>query len=188
MSDKILQVHRVLPGRKDDGIIRLLYKNANGIPNRLGGDEKLDKAKELIDELGTNVVAYNEHRKNLRHKDNRNEWNQLFRGGESDVCSVVAHNEHESDNIGRVQEGGTGLLMFGPITEYLDRPASEKDRSGLGRWTTMLLKGSSGVQTRIICGYNPCKSNHQDNSTSYSQQQGHQIWQGDHIICPRVKF
>ena len=78
--------------------------------------------------------------------------------------------------------------MFGPITEYLDMPASEKDRSGLGRWTTMFLKGSSGVQTRIICGYNPCKSNHQDNSTSYSQQRRHQIWQGDHITCPQVKF
>ncbi len=91
-------------------------------------------------------------------------------GGGSDVCSVVAHNVHEADNIGRVQEGGTGLLMFGPITEYLDMAASEKDRSGLGRWATMLLKGSSGVQTMIICCYNPCKSNRQDNSTSYSQQ------------------
>ena len=102
-------------------------------------------------------------------------------GGESDIRSIVVHNIHEADNIGRVQEGGTGLLMFGPITEYLDMPASEKDRSGLGCWTTMLLKGSSGVQTRIICGYNPCKSNHLDNSTSYSQQRRHQIWQGDHI-------
>jgi hypothetical protein len=74
-------VHGVLPGCKDDGIIRLLYENANGIPDRLGGNEKLDKAKELIDELGANVVAYNEHRQNLRHKDNQNGWNQLFRGG-----------------------------------------------------------------------------------------------------------
>jgi len=61
VSDEILQVHGVLPGRKDDGIIRLLQENANGIPNRLEGNEKLDKAKELIDELGADVVAYNEH-------------------------------------------------------------------------------------------------------------------------------
>ncbi len=81
MSDEILQVHGVLPGRKDDGIIRLLYENTNGIPNRLGGNKKLDKAKELIDEIGTDVVAYNKHRQNLHHKDNQNGWNQLFRGG-----------------------------------------------------------------------------------------------------------
>ena len=36
---------------------RLLYKKANGIYNRLGGNEKLDKVKDLINELGANVVA-----------------------------------------------------------------------------------------------------------------------------------
>jgi hypothetical protein len=74
-------VHGVLPGRKEEGITRLLYENANGIHNRLRGNEKLDKAKDLINELEADVVAYNKHRQNLRHKDNRNGWNQLFRGG-----------------------------------------------------------------------------------------------------------
>jgi hypothetical protein len=152
----------VLPGKKEEGITRLLYENKNGIHNRLGGNEKLNKAKDLINELGADVVAYNEHRQNLRHKDNRNCWSQLFRGGGADVRSVVAHNVHEADRIGRVQEGGTGLLMFGPLTEYLDMPGSEKDITGLRRWTTMLLKGGTGVQTRIICSYNPCRSNREE--------------------------
>ncbi len=34
--------------------------------------------------------------------------------GEADVRSVVSH------GIRQVQEGGKGLLMFGPLTEYLD--------------------------------------------------------------------
>jgi hypothetical protein len=170
VSEEVLQVHMVLPGREEEGITRLLYKNANGIHNRLGGNEKLDKAKNLINELEANIVAYNEHCQSLRHKDNRNGWNQLFRGGESDVRLVVAHNIHEADRIGWVQEGGLGLLMFGPLTEYLDMPGSEKDITCLGRWTTMLLKGGTIVQTRNICGYNPCRSNQQDNITSYSQQ------------------
>ena len=51
------------------------------------------------------------------------------------------------------------------------------------------LKGDTGVHTRIICGYNPCRSNRQNNSTSYAQQRRHQIWHSqDHITCPRVKF
>ena len=61
VSDEILQVHGIIPGHKDDEIIRLLYENTNGIPNRLGGNEKLDKAKELIDKLGADVLAYNKH-------------------------------------------------------------------------------------------------------------------------------
>ena len=100
-------MHGVLPGKKEEGITRLLCENANGIHNRLGGNEKLDKAKDLIHELGADIVAYSEHHQNLRHKDNRNGWNQLFRGGEADVRLVVAHNVHEADRIGRVQEGGS---------------------------------------------------------------------------------
>ena len=125
--EEVLQVHGVLPGCKEDGITRLIYENANGIPNRLNRNDKLDKAKDLINELGANVVAYNKHRQNLQHKDNRNGWNQLFRGGDADIRSVRAHNVHKADRIGQVQEGGTGMLLFGPITEYLDVPASEKD-------------------------------------------------------------
>ena len=156
VSNKVLQVHGVPPGRKEEGITILIYENANGISNRLCGNDKLDKAKDLIDELGANVVAYNKHRQNLQHKDNRNGWNQLFRGGEADICSVVAHNVHKVDRIDRIHEGSIGLLLFGPLTEYLDTHASEKDASGLGQWTTMLLKGDTGIQTRIVCGYNPC--------------------------------
>jgi len=133
VSDEVLQVHRVLPGRKEEGITRLLYENANGLSNRMCGNNKLSKCKDLIDELGADIVAINEHRQNMRHIDNRNGWNQLFNGGEADVRSVVAHNVHESEGIGRTQEGGTGLLMFGPLTEYLDMPGSEKDVTGLGR-------------------------------------------------------
>jgi hypothetical protein len=43
---------------------------------------------------------HNEHHQNLRHKDNRNGWNQLFSGGEADVRLVVAHNVHKADQIG----------------------------------------------------------------------------------------
>ena len=57
VSEEVLQVHRVLPWRKEEGMNRLLYKNANGIHNRLGGNEKLDKAKDLINEFGGDVMA-----------------------------------------------------------------------------------------------------------------------------------
>ena len=51
VSDEILQVHGVLPGRKDDGIVRLLYENANGIPNRLGGMRSWIRQRNLLTNL-----------------------------------------------------------------------------------------------------------------------------------------
>jgi len=40
VSEEVLQVHGVLPGKKEEGITRLLYVNANGIHDRLGGNEE----------------------------------------------------------------------------------------------------------------------------------------------------
>jgi hypothetical protein len=78
--------------------------------------------------------------------------------------------------------------MFGQLTEYLDMPSSEKDATGLGRWRKMLLKGE-GVQTRIVCGYNPCTIKQSDSQTSYQQQRRNfNMHKQDHRTCPRTKF
>jgi hypothetical protein len=84
VSDENLQVHRVLPGCKEEGIT-WLYENTNGISNRMCRNNKLSKANDLIDKLGADIVAYNKHRQNLQHLDNFIEWNQLFKGEEADV-------------------------------------------------------------------------------------------------------
>ncbi len=76
------------------------------------------------------MVAYCEHRLNMWHKKNINGFNQLFKGGEAAVQSVVAHNTNE--NVGRVQQGGTSLLLFGHLTEQLDHDETGKDPTGLG--------------------------------------------------------
>ncbi len=82
VSDEVLQVHGVLPGCKEEGITRLLYENANGLSNRMCGNHKLSKCKDLINELCADIVAMNEDRQNMHHIDNRNGWNQLFKGGD----------------------------------------------------------------------------------------------------------
>ena len=42
----------------------MIYENLNGINSRIASNEKLDKAKEIINELEADLVAYNEHRIN----------------------------------------------------------------------------------------------------------------------------
>ena len=100
------------------------------------------------------MVAYSEHRQNLKHKDNNNGFSQLFNGGEAEVRSVVGHNVHE--NVSRVQQGGTSLLLFGELVQQLDFQQSGCDDTGLGRWSVMTLVGEDGFKTRMVCGYNPC--------------------------------
>ena len=162
--DKVLKVHGVAPTSKGEGIIRLIYENANGFSNRLSNNEKVEKAKEIHDELNVDIAAYCKYWLNMRNRHNVNSFNQLFKGGKAAIQSVVAHNIHE--NISRVQEGGTSLLLFGALTEQLAHDEPGKDETGLGRWLVMMLKGD-GVQTRVVCGYNPCYKKNTDSSTSY---------------------
>ena len=41
------------------------------------------------------------------------------------------------NNVGRVQEGGTSLMTFGPMIEQYDSENSSKGDTGLGRWVVM---------------------------------------------------
>ena len=157
----------------------------NGLNNRLSGNEKVEKAKELHDKLEVDLVAYNEHQPNMKDRRNINSFNQLFKGGEAAVQSVVAHNIHE--NFGQVQEGGTSVMAFGTIIDYLVHDQSGKDEKGLGRWSVMTFKGDNCL-TRVVCGYNPCYNSKPDSSTSYQQHQRFFITQRKDLTCPQVKF
>ena len=75
----------------------------------------------------------------MRHQLDRNGFNQLFKGGEAAIHLIVVHNIHE--NFGKTQQGGTSLILFGPIRKQLDFERSGKDSTGLGRWTVMTLQG-----------------------------------------------
>jgi len=98
VSDNLLQVHGVSTGKKDEGITRVVYENGNGCSTKIQSNEKLEKAKEIIDELEAEIVAYSEHRINCKHRSNKNGMSQMFQGGEAEIRSVVAHNVHE--NVG----------------------------------------------------------------------------------------
>ena len=100
--------------------------------------------------MEADVVAYCGHRQNLRHKKNKNGFKQMFNGGKIDIRAIAAHNVNE--NVGRVQEGGTAMLSFGNLMDQFDANRSGQDELGLERWTFMILAGSDGVITYVVCG------------------------------------
>ena len=60
-------------------------KNPNGFNSQINRNGKLEKTKEIIDELEADVVAYSEHRLNFKHKDNIDGFSQMFRVGEAEI-------------------------------------------------------------------------------------------------------
>ncbi len=183
--EEVLLIHGAAPATKPEGVIRLTYENANGISNKLCNNEKVEKAKELHDDLEVDIVAYNEHRLNMQDRRNVNGFNQLFKGGEADIRSVVAHKVHK--NLGRVQEGGTSLMAFGSIIEHIVNDQPGKDETGLGHWSVISFKGENCL-TRVVCRYNPCYNTKPNSRTTYQQHRRYFITQRGDLTCPRVKF
>ena len=74
----------------------------------------------------------------------------MFRGGEAEIRQISVHNFH--GNLGRVQEGGTIMILYGPLVDRYEFEHYGKDDTGLGRWVVMIFQGSKGIKIRIICG------------------------------------
>ncbi len=127
VEEGLLQTHGIAPNSKQDGIFRVLCENANGFNNRISGNQKIAKALDIKEDLGIDCLLYCEHRLNLEHKENVNDFKQMFQR-EIACTAITAHNVHERQQAGRVQEGGTGAICFG-IRKV------GKDEEGLGRWS-----------------------------------------------------
>ncbi len=58
-------------GKKPDGVIRLLYKNRNNSDGWFSNKRKVEKAKEIQDDLEADLVTNNDHCLNLKQKHNK---------------------------------------------------------------------------------------------------------------------
>jgi hypothetical protein len=129
--DYLLEVHGVPPGRKGEGITRLIYENLNGLQSTLLiKNEKLEKARRVINELKVDIVCYNEHRQNLQHQLNRNGFRQMFNGGETELRAIALNNVHKE--VGKFQEGGMAMMTYGNLIQQFDPEGSGRDNLGLG--------------------------------------------------------
>jgi hypothetical protein len=62
VSDHLLEVDGVPPGRKGKGITRLIYKNLNGLQSiLLSKNKKLEKVRRVINNLQADVICCNEY-------------------------------------------------------------------------------------------------------------------------------
>ena len=122
---------------------------------------------------------------NLRHKENVTNFKQMFQR-EIACTPIAAHNVHEWQQAGRVQEGRTGAICFEDATGYIRKVG--KDVEGLGCWSWILFGGSDGHMTRLITAYNPCKSGRVNSGTLYQQQQRYYIMKKKDLACPRILF
>jgi hypothetical protein len=164
-----------------------MYENLNGLQSTLSSkNEKLEKARRVIDNLQVDIVCYNEHRQNLWHKSNRNGFRQMFNGGEMELRAIASNNVHK--DVGKFKEGDTAMMTYGDLIQQFDTEGSGHNNLGLGRWTFMKFVGDDKIVTQVICRYSPCANKKKDLGTVYQQHRQHLINKLKDNTCPCTWF
>ena len=149
-------------------------------------NEKLEKARWVIDDLQADIVCYNKHQQNLHHKFNQNGFWQMFNGSKTELRAIASHNRNK--DAGKYQEGGTAMMVYGNLIQQFDPEDSGQDDLGLGQWTYMKFSGCDNIVTWVICGYSPCVNKKKDLGTVYQQHRRHLINKLNDDTCPRTQF
>ena len=100
---------------------------------------------------------------------------------------MAGHNFHEK-KCGKVQQGSTGILLYGYLIDQYNFEASGKDDTGLGRWVLMVLQGADEIRTRMVCGYNPCHNTKKATRSSSPQQWRYFMMKERDRTGPRTRF
>ncbi len=77
------------------------------------------------------------------------------------------------------------MLLYKALIDQYDFEASGKDDTGLERWVVMVFRGSEGITTWVVCGYNPCKTGEKLQRSTYQQHRRYLIQTEKDTICPR---
>ena len=184
--DYLLEVHGEVPTKKKEEASRLIYENGNGFNSRTSETDKLDKLNQLIDGLEPDMVAFNEHKLNLQHKDNMNGFSQMFNGEECEIRPIVVNNFHEmwEEHRREIQ----AWMMFGPMIKQYDFEHLGNDDMGLRIWTYTMFSGSEGHTKRTVYRCNPCYDKTQGINTVYQQQHRFFKTKQKDLTCPRTQF
>jgi hypothetical protein len=63
-----------------------------------------------------------------------------------------------------------------------------QDKTGLRRWSWILMGGANWFNTRIIMAYNPCKNKNVNSGTTYQQQWHYYITKRKDLTCLLILF
>lgn len=106
-----------------------------------------------------------EQSQNLPRIPTQWQWCNVTQGWWQHQRVTQVYNKH-FDSGKESQVGGISITINNSLAHRSTK--INNDPTGLGRWTSVLIKGTQGFSTGIICAYRPCKSYGPD--TAYMQK------------------
>ena len=151
---------------KEEGMIRLVCDNFDNLNITTNYEGKLGRLRGLARRTEADLLMGSEVGVNWSAVEDKDRLDERL-ATETALRLVTAHNEHE--NHGKIQRGGTCLMVFDAICSTVATMGT--DVSGLGRWCWVLLEGKEGHKTYVLAAYQPCRSSTgDDRMTVWAQQ------------------
>ena len=168
-------------GMIQEDSIRLVFANINGIPPT-ADHPKNSMIKAAITKTGASIIGFAETNISWNKLRGDNRWEERSFGWWEDMVSLTSNNTLDSPKK-EYQPGGNLMITNGKAKFRLLK--SGVDPSRMGRWSWNFFSGKTGVNTRVITAYRPCKS--KGLTSTYIQQQ--RILDARKINkCPRAKM
>jgi len=149
--------------KKKANVMRILMCNPNGLTG-IGRSSKINRIKYKSISYQVDALCIVEHGQNLKRTPILHQLKHTTQGWWQNRRVCQAYNKHF--DTGRAsQVGGVSIVLNNSLAHR--STTAHNDPTGLGRWTSILIKGKQNFATRIICAYRPCKSSGPE--TAYMQ-------------------
>ena len=93
--------------------------NPNGMRMWRRKNHKADRLKSILDKYQLDAVGLQEVCINWARYKSSDTLAALLRSCHEPLRNVRSYNEHESNNIGTVQRGGTTTILRGPLLQFV---------------------------------------------------------------------
>ena len=163
---------------KQTNIIRIVFLNINSIP-ALNDNPKNDTLYQAIKESEADIIGMTETNRNWYKVDSKHRWHERIKSWFETSHSSMAHNVKDIEST-NYQPGGNILLSIDKAAHRVF--STDRDATGLGRWTSTCYRGKRNIKLRVIVAYRPCRSS--GPNSSYMQQQRYFDITG-RGLCPR---
>ena len=139
--------------KKHGRAIRIAALNVGRIPIKLDNE----KTKDLfawIREIKADIILLSEIGINWRNIHMDSNWHSRTKNEFQRISSSLSFNIHEKSKKPTLW-GGTAIIAIGNVASRVIQKGS--DKSGMGRWSWLLLQGRENLVVRIISVYSPSK-------------------------------
>ena len=156
---------------------RILFLNMNGLP-RKASSVMNQTLMTSINMTGADIVGLAEHNCNFKRMPQHDQWQERTKEWWESSKSSVSSNQHDISDS-HYLPGGTITVAINKSSHRAGPNAIPKDPTGMGRWSSIVFRGSHGITLRIITAYRVCKQPNPGPNTAASQHHRYMISKGD---------